>query len=341
MEAPQKSGLAVGFVGGTGEVIIKDGASGDFLFAPLESFGDQRDFDVLSSIHSYRPQGTVAVTFRPLWNHRPRARAYDVRIVKPSTDEFGRGSSSQQTRQHSPQLWERDPFFLDPGPSFSPSPKEVERRKPSRLDDPFFLEKDSSSESDDFFQKKKKTQGGHAHVKTREHYPLKIRAGLNQGLYVLNQNALVEFLFTDGLNTCSQVIWRNDVATFCVHIDGNAPHPEAYLTIAFKTFVSKYGPPVGKCHVVSAESVKLADRIAHFLRDASQLDIKRTYECPGLAVRMSDGSIQETPTHWGCNTPEVGGTLTSPEVIDLVLNDKKNIGFVLDGDYSSSCPSCN
>ena len=81
--------------------------------------------------------------------------------------------------------------------------------------------------------------------------------------------------------------------------------------------------------------------IEHFLGTKCGLDVERTFECTGLAVRTADGSTKEIATHWGTNTPEVGGTLTSRGVIDFVLNDEKNIGLAFDGDYSSECLACN
>jgi hypothetical protein len=172
--------------------------------------------------------------------------------------------------------------------------------------------------------------------------PCNIRCGLNEGLYIRNDEANVSNLFTDGLANCAQVIFRNGEGTFTCHISGGAPNPIAYLRPAYWTFVDSFGA-VTTGYVVSSDNATMGNRLDEWLTTdyrVARFVITRIKRCGGCAINVSTGVVRPTPASWNTTQPGVAGWLTAQDLINLRLVDAKNLGDAFAGDYRDGCPDC-
>ena len=172
--------------------------------------------------------------------------------------------------------------------------------------------------------------------------PFQLRCGVGEGIYVLNNRADVENIYTDSLLGCAQVILRNARATFTCHIVTSASFPIIFLRSALEKFRQKYGP-VTECHVISAaDNPKLGNEIDVGLALLLELNINynRITDSGGCAVNINDGEVQEVPSDWNTGCPWVAGWLTAPDLIDLRITGPNSIGSPSFGDYFEGCQAC-
>ena len=182
----------------------------------------------------------------------------------------------------------------------------------------------------------------HTHDKTGVG-KLNIRCGVNEGLCVLNRNPRVDYLYTDSLIGCAQVIWRGATATFCAHILDGARDAPGYILWALDEFNREYSRRPGICYVISGDNPSLANSVYDTLKRGLNRDCKliRQEKWDGMAIRVLDGSTIRTPRTWSIGNANVGGWLTSNREIDLRLRGSRSIGEHSPGDYLETCRECN
>lgn len=168
--------------------------------------------------------------------------------------------------------------------------------------------------------------------------PCKIRCGVNEGLYIRNNQVNAAYLYTDSLLNCAQVIFRNSSATFTTHVMGGAPQPRRWIDLVYGTFVRRYGP-VTLCLVVTSESPATGNQIVSYLR--LKVRVTQWHNCDGCAIRISDGHVKTTPSSWNISQADVAGWLTAEDLMDLRLDGSEFLGAASYGDYYEPCRACN
>lgn len=168
--------------------------------------------------------------------------------------------------------------------------------------------------------------------------PCKIRCGVNEGLYIRNDERNVTHLFTDSLINCAQVIFRNRRATFTCHILGGARQPRPWTQLIYRTFVERYGR-VARCLVVTGGDAATGLRVISYL--PAKLKVVHWPGCGGCRIRLVDGHVDKTPSNWNPSRPDVAGWLTAGDLIDLRLTGAEWLGEVSYGDYYEPCRACN
>ncbi len=176
----------------------------------------------------------------------------------------------------------------------------------------------------------------HAHGNQR---PCNIRCGVNEGLSIRNNQVNVTFLFTDSLANCTQVIFRNDTATFTCHIVGVAREPRLWINLIHGDFVSRYGQ-MTLCHVVTSDNPTAGLRIISYL-ELLGLELGHWPNCGGCAIRVGDGHMKATPPGWNTSQGDVAGWLTAQDLVDQRLTAPDFIGEASCGDYYELCQACN
>lgn len=168
--------------------------------------------------------------------------------------------------------------------------------------------------------------------------PSKIRCGVNEGLYIRNNQVNVAYLYTDSLYNCAQIIFRNQRATFTTHVLGGAPQPKRWTDLVYDTFVRRYGP-VRFCQVVTSEDATTGNKIVSHLR--LRVRVIQWHNCEGCAIRISDGYVKVTPSSWNISQADVAGWLTAEDLIDYRLDGSEFLGAASYGDYFEPCRACN
>jgi hypothetical protein len=181
------------------------------------------------------------------------------------------------------------------------------------------------------------SQAKHTHGTNR---PCVLRAGINEGIYVLNNQTQVQAIFTTNLLTCTQVILWNATATFTCHIHGEAPNPLAFVVTAYQTFTEKYGKPT-KFYLISGTSPSQGNVLRSDLQRQHSLNPdKHVTGVDGYAINISTGAMGKAPDNWDPSKAYVAGWLTAPDLIDHRIVDPKNLGSPFPGDYHEPCPIC-
>lgn len=177
---------------------------------------------------------------------------------------------------------------------------------------------------------------GHNHGGQR---PCKIRCGVNEGLSILNNQVNVSYLYTDSLANCTQVIFRNAVATFTTHVLGVAREPRRWINRVHEDFVGQYGR-VTLCRVVTSDNPTAGFNIGSYL-ELLNVQFEHWPNCGGCAIGISDGNVIPTPTGWNPTQADVAGWQTAADLIHRRWTGEEFLGEVLCGDYSEMCRACN
>lgn len=178
---------------------------------------------------------------------------------------------------------------------------------------------------------------GHTHGTDR---PCNIRCGANEALCILNSQANVSELFTDGLIGCTQVILRNATATLTCHIFTGASAPKDFILLLFAKFVDSHGT-VDHCYVISGDGTGAADTIETALRGKNIPNIGRIRGCGGYAISIANGTVRETPGGWNTSQSGIAGWLTASVLIHTRYTAIAMLGEPMAGDYYEPCAACN
>lgn len=168
--------------------------------------------------------------------------------------------------------------------------------------------------------------------------PCKIRCGVNEGLCILNTQASVVELYTDSLIGCTQIIFRNAIATFTCHVSSDAPYRVLWTEHALRAFERKYGRVV-KCYVVAGDSPEREIIIIECL-EKSIHDVECVGRVHGYTINIASGLARETPRGWNTSQRDVAGWQTAQGLIDLRLTHDTYLGADAYGDYHETCPAC-
>jgi hypothetical protein len=169
--------------------------------------------------------------------------------------------------------------------------------------------------------------------------PCKIRCGINEGLFIKNDNSDVTEMYTDNLINCTQVILHNDRATFVCHIAGGARRPALYMWCACRKFSFKFGK-VTRCYVISGESPAVGNELTPYLKGQLNIEIRRFTGVGGYSIDIHSSEAGIADIGWNTSQQAVAGWLTAPELIYERLTDREFIGDPGPGDYYASCPIC-
>lgn len=178
----------------------------------------------------------------------------------------------------------------------------------------------------------------HTHGSAR---PCKIRCGVNEGLCVLNTQNLVDYLFTDGLTGCTQVIFRSANATFTCHLGSSAPAPDTWTAWALQRFIAVYGAPTAS-YVITGDNPGMGNTIEQLLSGGPHnlVPLTRVTGCGGYRIDIATGAASPTPTGWNTARLDVSGPETGMAVIAARYIGAGHLGQPEPGDYYESCPRC-
>jgi hypothetical protein len=183
-----------------------------------------------------------------------------------------------------------------------------------------------------------RSSGGHTHGTIKHNS--KMRCGINEGISVLRKNSdKVGCLFTDGLDTCVQVVILNQKAAFTCHLaEGN--HLTFWIKWAKNEFVKSYGS-IDACHLITnVGSRSVNDALAGL--DGITISSSKT-KWFGAAVDLDTGAISLIPkiNVWYAGQADVIGYLTARELIDIHFTGRRTIGSTGIGDaWDEQCATC-
>ena len=240
-----------------------------------------------------------------------------------------RGPASSSWRSQAPSGPASDPWRNNRKPGEPAPPSRSHYSPPRRIRPPAGLRKKKRNERAQVMQ--------HTHGTRR---PCQIRCGMNEAICILNSQAGVAALFTDGLAGCVQVILRTSVATFTCHIGSSAPAPAEWMMATARDFVAAYGA-VQQCVMISAsESDLTRDKVAPVLHELFE-KILQIKTLPGALVNIKTGNVVRTGVDLATVDGNVAGFLTAPEMIHRRWADSPLLGETLIGDYLELCQACN
>lgn len=174
---------------------------------------------------------------------------------------------------------------------------------------------------------------------------------MGEGVFVLNTQANVVGLYTDGLSGCVQLIMRNAQVTFCGHISSHHGGRMArWAERIGARFRDRYGPPtfIGVCGALDHQGsvISVEREVRPWRNDGSCTSM--TYVGGGMVIRRTNEAfdpknkqdLDDTPSKFNTSRDDIAGSLTAPELIVEIFQIDDRPRNIQLGDYFEGCKAC-